>query len=86
MQRLDCFLDLPPEDNVGASISKYELVDGSQIIHTEIEDFKVRLYAPQELIAALQEGGFSEIKMHKTFEIGNLPAGDDEVVVYECIK
>lgn len=80
------FLTLPDKDNIRYSIGKYELVEGNQIVKTEIEDFKVRMYDKKNLFSTLQEVGFSEIKLHKTFEIGKAPNENDEVVVYECTK
>ena len=53
-------------DRVCHSIDRYELVDGSQIIQTEIETFNVRLYDDSSfLINMLKTVGFREIRMIK---------------------
>jgi ribosomal protein S18 acetylase RimI-like enzyme/2-polyprenyl-3-methyl-5-hydroxy-6-metoxy-1,4-benzoquinol methylase len=78
------FLTLPDHDDIRHSIARYELVDGNQIIQTEIEDFKVKLYNPKDLIKMLDEAGFKDIRMIQTFDMSAKPNENDEVIVYEC--
>jgi len=78
--------NVPPKDNTVGSICKYELVSGSQIIQTEIEDFKVRLYESSNLAAILKDISFFEVKIHKAFDANEIPSKDDGVIVYECKK
>jgi SAM-dependent methyltransferase len=80
------FLELPLQDNVIPSIGRYELVDGNEIIKTEIEDFKVRIYEPVLLIQLLKEVGFKDIKTFKAFDRAAAPDENDDVIVYECRK
>ncbi|MFH1158482.1 MAG: class I SAM-dependent methyltransferase [Pseudomonadota bacterium] len=80
------FLDLPLADNVSPTICKYELIDDHKIVHTEIEDFKVRHYAPENLIGMIKSVGFKEVRMIKAFDRSAAPSGNDDVVVYECLK
>ena len=80
------FLDLPLTDNVKSTICKYELIDGHQIVHTEIEDFKVRLYDPEDLVRMIKSVGFKEVRMIKAFDRSAEPLENDEVVVFECLK
>ena len=80
------FLTLPDKDNIRHSIGKYELVESNKILKTEVEDFKVRMYDLKNLLTILKEVGFSEIKLHKTFDIDKSPDENDEVVIYECKK
>lgn len=77
-------LELPPVDNIGPSIHRYELVDDNQIIKAEIEDFKVRLYNPNDMIAFLREAGFREIHLTKAFARNTKPDKGDELIIYEC--
>jgi SAM-dependent methyltransferase len=79
-------LDLSLNDNVGTTICKYELIQGSELIKTEFENFKVRLYEPENLIQMLQNVGFKEIKMIKAFDKEKTPDINDEVIIYECRK
>lgn len=83
---LSNFLDLPPQNNVGSTVCRYELVDANTLIKTEIEIIKVRLYEPEKLNALLHEVGFSKVKMIKAFDINQIPAPTDEAIVYECEK
>lgn len=80
------FLDLEPCNNVGIMICKYELVDGQQIIGTEIETLKIRLYEPSEIIHLLKSIGFKQVNLKKAFDKTQLPERDDEVIICECIK
>jgi len=80
------FLDLPLTDHVGPTICKYELIDGNQVIQTEIEEFKVRLYDPEHLIEMLKCVGFSYVRTMKAFNMSVAPDENDEVIVYECRK
>jgi len=77
---------LPSENHVSQILCRYELVDGNDIVKTEIEHFKVRLYEPDGLLKMLQEAGFQEIKTHKAFQRNQSPDENDEVIVFECRK
>lgn len=74
------------EGRLCSSIGKYELVDGNRIIHTEIEELKVRLYDPSTLIELLKEVGFRDIRVLKAFDCSAVPDANDEDIVYECKK
>lgn len=67
-------------------IEKYELVEGTQIIKTEIEIFKVRYYSNESMCQMLKEIGFKDVKLFKPFDRERTPDSEDEVVVYECVK
>lgn len=79
-------LSLPAQNGISHILCKYELVDGHEVIKTEIEHFKVRLYHPKDILRMLEEIGFQDIKTHKAFERMRPPADTDEVIVYECRK
>ena len=73
------------EGNVCNSMGKYELIDSNSIIHTEIEELKVRIYDPLELTEILKSCGF-KVRAIKAFEAKVSPDENDESVVYECRK
>ncbi len=79
-------LTLPDRENIRHSIMKYELIDQNQIIKTEIEDYKVRMYDPETLTQLLEETGFREIKIFKIFDRDASYDEKDEMLVYECRK
>lgn len=64
-------------DNVCYSIGKYELIDNNRIIHTEIEEYQVRIYQQDELEKLLNSSGFKNIRVINAFQEG---------IVYECRK
>jgi len=81
------FLTLQPEDNIVTMICRYELVDVNSIIQTEVEHMKLRLYDDgNQLLALLNESGFSNIKTLKAFDRNNNPDPNDESIAYECRK
>ena len=73
------------KDHVCNSICKYELAHNNSIIHTEIEELKVRIYDPHELTAILKRCGF-KVRAIKAFDSSAAPDENDESVVYECRK
>lgn len=73
------------ENNVCNSIGKYELVHNNSIIHTEIEELKVRIYEPYELTELLKNCGF-KVRTIKAFAAEAAPDENDESIVYECRK
>jgi hypothetical protein len=74
------------KDNVCNSIGKYELVQNNSIVHTEVEELKVRIYDPLELVEILKSCGFKHIRMIKAFDSNATPDAQDEAIVYECRK
>ena len=74
------------EKNICAYTCKYDLVENNQIIHTEIEELKIRIYEAEELLLLLKETGFNKIKPIKAFDRSKFPDPKDEVVIYECRK
>ena len=73
-------------DNVCNSIGKYELIHNNRITHTEIEELKVIIYEPDQLIAILKTCGFKNIRMLKAFDMVATPDENDEAIVFECSK
>lgn len=74
------------DDDICSSIAKYELIDGSKIIQTEIEEYKIKIHGPAELLKLLKDIGFNEVKTVKAFDRNAAPDENDESIVYECIK
>lgn len=74
------------KDDICNSICKYELVHNHSIIHTEIEELKVRIYDPHELTEILKSCGFKDVRMIKAFDHKAVPDKNDESIVYECRK
>lgn len=81
------YLPLSRQNNIKSFIFKYELVEKGRIIDTEVEEYKIRVYEPRELLPALKKVGFSHIRMVKAFERNATPdENNDEYIVYECTK
>ena len=75
------------QDSVCYSINKYELLQKNKIIQTEIEKFNVRLYDDRTiLLKLLQDIGFREVRIVKTFDRACNPDDNDAAFVYECRK
>ncbi len=79
-------LDLPLEENIGTTLCRYDLIDGNDIIKTEIENFRIRLHDPYELAYLLKEIGFKNIKPMQPFNYNKKPGKNDEIVIFECQK
>ena len=80
------YLDLPSQTNMSTTVWRYELIDGAQIVRTEIEIYKVRQYDPAHLTSLLKDVGFKNTATFKAFDRTKCPGECDEVIVYECRK
>lgn len=74
------------QDDICTSLCKYELMEAGKIIHTEIEELKVKIYEQDQLTKMLQAVGFKHIRTLKAFDPSSEPAKQDESIVYECKK
>ncbi|MBA3537978.1 MAG: class I SAM-dependent methyltransferase [Tatlockia sp.] len=75
------------EEAICYSIGKYELVEGNQIIQSEIEEYKIRIYnEPAFLLELLAKTGFNQIRLVKAFDRNCSPEESDESYIYECRK
>ncbi len=74
------------EDNIYSFFQKYELIENNSIIKTEVEELRLRLYKKDDLRKLLQEIGFKDIKVIKSFDRNKPAEEEDEVFVYECRK
>ena len=74
------------DGDICSSVAKYELIDKNQVIQTEIEEYKIKIYEPGSLLELLKSIGFRDVKILKAFDRSNGPGDSDENVVYECRK
>jgi SAM-dependent methyltransferase len=79
-------LPLPIENNVATVMCRYELMEKTNIIKTEMEYFQIRLYYPDELEKILHDIGFSHVKQIEAYDFACKPAAQDYTVAFECIK
>jgi SAM-dependent methyltransferase len=79
-------LPLPITNNIATVICRYELVDKTEIIKTEVEHFQIKLYEPTEMDMLLTEIGFKDIKRIKTYCLDLEPSMRDHTIAYECKK
>ncbi|KTD48728.1 methyltransferase, ubiE/COQ5 family [Legionella rubrilucens] len=69
------------------AVGRYELVEMNSITHTEIEEFKLRLYDnPSILIEILRQVGFKKIKIMKAYDRNEKPGQKDASILFECRK
>lgn len=68
------------------SLIKYELIADNKIIHTEIEEYKIKIYEQNVLLNLLKSVGFRNIRIVKAFDSNQEPTCSDESVIYECRK
>ncbi len=74
------------QDDICTSICKYELMEAGKIIHTEIEEYKLKIYERETLVEMLKAAGFSYICLVKAFDPSEQPDENDASLVYECRK
>lgn len=70
-------------ERISYSVHRYELVVDGRVVETEIEEFNLRAYEPQEFQALLLAAGFVDVKPLKAFE-QRPPDAQDEGLVFEC--
>ena len=74
------------QDDICTSLCKYELLEAGNIIHTEIEELRVKIYEQDQLLEMLKAAGFKHIRAIKAFDQSSAPTEQDESIVYECRK
>jgi hypothetical protein len=79
-------LPLPIKDNIATVICRYELIEKTEIIKTEIEYFQIKLYEPTEMDTLLKSIGFKNIKRLRAYDSLKEPLMQDHTIVYECLK
>lgn len=73
-----------PIDNVVTVDCRYELIQDGKAVLEEQEDFKLRLYEPEDMIKLLKKAGFSRVRAVKAYDRLLEPDTSDRTVVYEC--
>ena len=61
-------------------------MEAGNIIHTAIEELRVKIYEQDQLMEILKAAGFQQIRTLKAFEQSSAPNEQDESIVYECRK
>lgn len=74
------------QDDICTSLCKYELMETGKIIHTEIEELRVKVYEQDQLMEMLKSAGFKHIRILKAFDQSSQPANQDYSIIYECRK
>lgn len=74
------------QDDICTSLCKYELMGAGKIIHTEIEELRVKIYEQDQLMEILKSAGFKHIRTIKAFDQSSDPTEQDKSIVYECRK
>jgi SAM-dependent methyltransferase len=74
------------QDDICTNLCKYELMEAGKIIHTEIEELRVKIYQQHQLLEMLKAVGFKHIRTLKAFDQSSVPTEQDESIVYECRK
>ncbi len=74
----------PVVDSIARVACLFELIDGSDVVEREYEDFAIRLYSQDEFEAFLKGVGFVDLKRLKAFDITQRPSPSDEIVVFEA--
>jgi len=75
-------LILPIENSIVPLMLRYELINNSGILKTEMEYYQIKLFHPNEMDGLLKEVGFSRIKKIKAHQHGRTPSAYDDTIVY----
>jgi len=79
-------LPLPIRDNIATVICRYELIENTEIIKTEVENFQIKLYKLFEMDALLEKIGFTTVKRLAAYNHDCEPDLYDHTIAYECTK
>lgn len=83
---IESVLPLPVENSVAPLILRYELMNNTDLLKTEMEYYPIKLYQPGEMDSLLKEVGFRHIKKIKAYDHTRTSSLQDDIIVYECIK
>lgn len=76
-----------PVSRVETGLFRYELWEKNAIARTEVEDYHVRHYEPEEIEKILEQHGFKVIGKWQAEPYSNIKADESTaVILYECIK
>jgi SAM-dependent methyltransferase len=79
-------LPLPVKNEIATVVCRYELIDKTNIIKTEMEYFQIRLYQIGEMEEILKTIGFRQVRSMKAHSRDARPDTEDFTIVYECVK
>src|ERR1700722_2598777 len=71
--------------SVSSNIHRYDLIQESQLLETEFEEFNIRHYEIDEFRELLLAAGFQNLKLYKGYDFCP-PDEKDGNVVFECVK
>lgn len=74
------------DSGICKSFGKYELLSEGKIAHTELEEYKIKIYEQDEFVNIIKAAGFTQIRAIKAFNLNQQPDKDDESIIYECRK
>jgi SAM-dependent methyltransferase len=83
---VESVLPLPVQNSVAPLILKYELMNSTDLLKTEMEYYPIKLYQPGEMDELLKEVGFKHIRHVKAHDYKRTPSPHDDIIVYECTK
>lgn len=83
---LGSFLSLPPHNQIGTVVCKYELIKTNRIKTTEVEKIEVRMHDVAEVGQWLTDVGFVKIRQVKPYDAKQSSTEQDEVIIFECTK
>ncbi|MHB1393938.1 MAG: hypothetical protein ACYCYE_12865 [Clostridia bacterium] len=63
---------------------KYELYDGNDLLESEYMDLHIRLYEIAEIEELLRNSGFENVRAIKAYNHNEVPAIEDDTVIFEC--
>lgn len=74
-----------PTSRILGSLNRYKLIHNQDVLQTEIEDFRLRLFEHEEMDNWLEEAGFTDISRFKVYGLAE-PDENDEAIVYEAVR
>lgn len=80
------YMEQPSQNDISTTIWRYELLDGTRVVQSEIETISVRQYDPASLTQLLKEAGFKGVALKMAFDRTTGPQEADPAIVYECRK
>jgi len=76
----------PPVDNVTLTHCTHDLIIENNIVLSEQETFRIRLYSTYEFQQILFDTGFAHVVQLKAFDRKRAPENGDKDVIFECRK
>jgi hypothetical protein len=77
-------MEYDPDEQIQATISRYELFKKGRLVETELEDFVLRYYERDEFQRLLETAGFAGIRVARPHDDGVEPGDEDSTIMFEC--